>query len=392
MKVRWSSTYMMLNRAYSLRAFVEQFMTEISRKAKEAARLKLLSLIPTPEEWRRVKLFQKILQISDRCQQKFSSETNPALHLALPALEELHSEWSRLLQDSTYAHFASGLQAGINKIAEYYDKTVVVLNPRQRFEYFKKNWSDEPVQIAAAEDLAKTIERWHRIRGDDTSTSGATTNPGAKKKAKSGRRYGSMFADLSSDDEGKRSSLRTSTQSTVVTPTAAAVSKPGWEKEFRQYLDLDFESEIFGDDDESAVQWWGKNAHRFPTWASLARDYLAIMATSVSSERAFSSAGITITKRRNRLKGDVAEALQALKCAFKKALFLYDVGPSSATEEALEAEDEELTGTGDTNNPVGEDKGDSDIAELHLELDEDAKEDEGVLLHHDGADWLTETI
>ncbi|KDQ50976.1 hypothetical protein JAAARDRAFT_104503, partial [Jaapia argillacea MUCL 33604] len=55
------------------------------------------------------------------------------------------------------------------------------------------------------------------------------------------------------------------------------------------------------------------NAHRFPTWASLVADYLAIMATSVSSERAFSSAGITITKRRNRLKGDIVEALQALK-------------------------------------------------------------------------------
>ncbi|KZT08270.1 uncharacterized protein LAESUDRAFT_618033, partial [Laetiporus sulphureus 93-53] len=62
------------------------------------------------------------------------------------------------------------------------------------------------------------------------------------------------------------------------------------------------------------------NAHRFPIWASLARDYLAIMATSVSSEWAFSSAGITITKRRNRLKGDIVEALQALKCAYRKNL------------------------------------------------------------------------
>ncbi|KDQ58811.1 hypothetical protein JAAARDRAFT_106105, partial [Jaapia argillacea MUCL 33604] len=55
------------------------------------------------------------------------------------------------------------------------------------------------------------------------------------------------------------------------------------------------------------------NAHWFPTWASLARDYLAIMATSVSSEQAFSSAGITITKCCNCLKGDIVEALQALK-------------------------------------------------------------------------------
>lgn len=61
------------------------------------------------------------------------------------------------------------------------------------------------------------------------------------------------------------------------------------------------------------------NAGRFgEVWASLARDYLAVMASSVSSERAFSSAGITITKRRNRLKGDVVEALQFLKCYYRQ--------------------------------------------------------------------------
>ncbi len=85
------------------------------------------------------------------------------------------------------------------------------------------------------------------------------------------------------------------------------------------------------------VEWWGVcysvyylilrisdtifklNAARFgEVWASLAGDYLAIMASLVSSERAFSSAGITITKRRNRLKGDVVEALQFLKCYYRQ--------------------------------------------------------------------------
>lgn len=52
---------------------------------------------------------------------------------------------------------------------------------------------------------------------------------------------------------------------------------------------------------------------RYPTWRSLARDRLSIPASSVSSERAFSSGGITVSKRRNRLKGDIVEALQVLK-------------------------------------------------------------------------------
>jgi hAT family C-terminal dimerisation region len=52
-----------------------------------------------------------------------------------------------------------------------------------------------------------------------------------------------------------------------------------------------------------------------PVWTSLAHDYLSIMSSSVSSERAFSQGGITITKQRNRLKEDIVEALQGLKCA-----------------------------------------------------------------------------
>lgn len=91
------------------------------------------------------------------------------------------------------------------------------------------------------------------------------------------------------------------------------------------------------------------NAQRLPVWASLARDYLPIMASSVSSERAFSSAGITISKRRNRLKADVVEALQFLKCAIRRDLLYREPAPCSAIElellkeeEVAEKEDEEI--------------------------------------------------
>lgn len=57
------------------------------------------------------------------------------------------------------------------------------------------------------------------------------------------------------------------------------------------------------------------------------------MASSVSSERAFSSAGITISKRRNRLKSDVVEALQFLKCLMlKDVLFREDPTVSAELE------------------------------------------------------------
>lgn len=56
------------------------------------------------------------------------------------------------------------------------------------------------------------------------------------------------------------------------------------------------------------------------------------MAASVSSERAFSAAGITIDKRRNRLNADIVEALQCLKSLLYQQLLFPEL-PSSLVEE-----------------------------------------------------------
>ena len=63
---------------------------------------------------------------------------------------------------------------------------------------------------------------------------------------------------------------------------------------------------------------------------------LPIMASSVSSERAFSSAGITISKRRNRLKPDVVEALQFLKCTYHNDLLFREEASTQFEVEELE--------------------------------------------------------
>ena len=85
--------------------------------------------------------------------------------------------------------------------------------------------------------------------------------------------------------------------------------------------------------------------HRYPVWRSLARDYLAIMASSVSSERAFSSAGITISKRRNLLKPELVEALQCMKCLIRRDLLFCEPALSSALEVALEEAEDSENGT-----------------------------------------------
>jgi len=68
------------------------------------------------------------------------------------------------------------------------------------------------------------------------------------------------------------------------------------------------------------------------------------MASSVSSERAFSAAEITISKHQNRLQGDIVEALECIKCLLHQDLLFRDVLSLAQVEIELEGVviDEEL--------------------------------------------------
>ena len=72
--------------------------------------------------------------------------------------------------------------------------------------------------------------------------------------------------------------------------------------EFRSYVS---EPSITSCDDP--LKWWRENQMRFPNVALVARRLLAVPATSVASERAFSKTGDVITKKRNRLERTKAE-------------------------------------------------------------------------------------
>ena len=56
---------------------------------------------------------------------------------------------------------------------------------------------------------------------------------------------------------------------------------------------------------------------QYPTLARIARDYLAVQGSSVPSERAFSSGGLTGTRLRGRLSPEIFEALQILKSGYR---------------------------------------------------------------------------
>jgi hypothetical protein len=102
-----------------------------------------------------------------------------------------------------------------------------------------------------------------------------------------------------------------------------SASFPSSASEFTSYLsetslettknELD---KYLGEENESLLNkkfdvllWWKLNAHRYPVVAKMAKNFLTIPATSVSSESTFSTGGRVLDDYRSSLKPAMVEAL-----------------------------------------------------------------------------------
>lgn len=78
--------------------------------------------------------------------------------------------------------------------------------------------------------------------------------------------------------------------------------------EIEEYFQLPLEA-----DHINPLEWWKLHSNNYPTLARLARDFLAIPASTVPSESTFSIAKHTINAVRNRIEGETARASLCLK-------------------------------------------------------------------------------
>ena len=80
--------------------------------------------------------------------------------------------------------------------------------------------------------------------------------------------------------------------------------------DLKRYLD---EPTVSRENNQDILKWWNVNEKNYPALAMMARDYLAIMPASVSSERTFSIGGLTINKDRCNLHTETARELMSVK-------------------------------------------------------------------------------
>ena len=93
-------------------------------------------------------------------------------------------------------------------------------------------------------------------------------------------------------------------KSLVGTVEATLSASEKVEQEVNMYIQLPV-----ADIDKCPLQWWKSESNHLPTISKVARKYLCACATSVPSERTFSTGGNIVTKRRSCLKPDKVNQL-----------------------------------------------------------------------------------
>ncbi|CAG8746837.1 20662_t:CDS:1, partial [Cetraspora pellucida] len=85
------------------------------------------------------------------------------------------------------------------------------------------------------------------------------------------------------------------------------------ESELEQYESESSEGEPFEefitDNERNGILYWESLLKKFPTLSKMAHDYLSIKPSSVSSEKAFSKAGFTITNDRATLSENTVSSM-----------------------------------------------------------------------------------
>ncbi|EJD38510.1 hATC-domain-containing protein [Auricularia subglabra TFB-10046 SS5] len=223
-----------------------------------------------------------------------------------------------MLANPHYASVHAGLERGLANLRKWYrltDETDIyfvcmILDPTIKLEYFIHEWDKEWIDA-------------HRQRFDETVRPHPPASPSTHSST-SFFCFANQPLEQSSSNRGHYGAAAVARARQVRAERERANYKAV--NEVERYLTAPLE---MAEDDVNfdVVRWWGHHQSKYPVLALIARDYLAIQGSAVASERVFSGAAISVTKRWNRLSARMISALQRLKYAYRD-------GRLSAVEEA----------------------------------------------------------
>jgi hypothetical protein len=251
------------------------------------------------EEWELLEVVAQVLGVFKVASQPLGGTDYPTLNQAVPTYDFILNglkgflgerndeadgrEKSAIIDQCNPINqcvLRDAIQAAHDKIHKYYADAwadmyaiSVILDPRLKMEYYEGNGWD-PNRMAHAKDaLLRVVEEY----GPAASQSGQADNLD---------HLGIMGQWMFGAPKRRRLEKGSEVEKYLAVPT------------------IDAHKDI--------LDWWKRHANDYPCLARIARDYLAIPATSVPAERAFSGGADLITNKRGSLSEDTIEACMCL--------------------------------------------------------------------------------
>jgi hypothetical protein len=286
MPVRWNSTYNIIKRACDLRVPIQAVCAvqdyDLSVKAIEL----------TLGDWAILNDILKLFAIFVRPSKKLQGEKYPTMNYAIPQyLQLLHK--LELLQ----THFGPNTVLGkactsaYDKMEKYYNmiKTqsfaavATICDPRFNFNVFQNLYQDANGNAHKIRIRKQFEDVFVQYEQRELGLQAAVAEAGIP-----------LIANDSDHDS----------ESDLFKPRGIADFETEYAKWMRQQPTKR---------DTNILRYWSSKEYEFPIIARIARDHLAIPATSAASESVFSIGGDIITKKRNRLSAGNTRRLLCLR-------------------------------------------------------------------------------
>uniref|UniRef100_A0ACD5YRM4 Uncharacterized protein n=1 Tax=Avena sativa TaxID=4498 RepID=A0ACD5YRM4_AVESA len=285
---RWNSTYHMLRTAIAYRDALDSYSdSDANYKWK-----------PSNDEWALFNTVTPILASLAEVSTAFSGSTYPTSNIFYPHIVNVKIALKEACDSKNPPLKVMG-EAMMDKFNKYWEEPnnvmviATILDPRYKLKYIKWGFRMIYEQGKALAEynlidieltkLYETYDMHHRHEKADSYRSGASS---------------SSTVDISSSLPSSASQF-----TSYLNETSLETSK----NELLKYLDEENESLLNKKFD--VLLWWRLNAHRYHVIAKMAKNFLSIPATSVSSESTFSTGGQVLDDYRRSLKPAMVEAL-----------------------------------------------------------------------------------
>ncbi|KDN38535.1 hypothetical protein RSAG8_09424, partial [Rhizoctonia solani AG-8 WAC10335] len=334
---RWSSTRSMLDR------FVEEYpaVWEYLNKNKEI----FSDLIMSDLEFKVLQDILVCLNVPHSAQELLSAEQTPSLSLAFPVYDQLIYSWRQV--GKRLGPYEYAIECGVAKIEEYVARSrsspihiiAMVMNPCIKYTYVDARWT--PVSMTMnARVVMKNFILQHLEAREQRSAIIGPEDLSTKASQAQGRGINNLFLESGGhcyDNEFSFTPSQTPEAPSRVQPTPqrslfSAIASSPYSNSPARATSLHRNLIVEAEHDRyvkeklvplselgkiDLVKHWTRAEEKFSLLHAVAMDVLPAQASSVSSERVFSSSKLTCTRARNRMKANTVESLQILKYALR---------------------------------------------------------------------------